>query len=181
MRNKDISLFLSLLVFFFILFFSPFDEGVRKGLAILSLAAILWITEAIPLSITALLIPVLGVLTGVVDVKTALSYFAHPLIFLFFGGFVLAITLSKYEIDKFIAHKIVSVARGKFLLSVFLLMLATSLISMWISNTSTTAMMLPLALGILATLKGETSERLYTFVLLGIAYSASIGGIGTLV
>lgn len=181
MRNKDISLILGLLVFFFILFFSPFDEGVRKGLAILSLAAILWITEAIPLSITALLIPVLGVLTGVFDVKTALSYFAHPLIFLFFGGFVLATALSKYEIDKFIAHKIVSVARGKFLLSVFLLMLATSLISMWISNTSTTAMMLPLALGILATLKGETSERLYTFVLLGIAYSASIGGIGTLV
>ena len=112
---------------------------------------------------------------------TAFSYFAHPLIFLFFGGFVLAIALSKHEVDKFVAHKIVSLSGNRFLVAVFLLMLATSLISMWISNTSTTAMMMPLALGILATLRENADESVYTFTLLGIAYAASVGGIGTLV
>ena len=181
MALKNIFLILGLISFLYFLFLSPFDEGVRKGLSILSLAAILWITEAIPLSITALLIPVLGVLLGVFDVKTGLSYFAHPLIFLFFGGFVLATALSKYEIDRYIAYRIVSTARGNFLVSVFFLMLATSLISMWISNTSTTAMMLPLALGILSTAGRDIPRKVYTFTLLGIAYSASVGGIGTLV
>ena len=181
MVSKNIFLILGLISFLYFLLLSPFDEGVRKGLSILSLAAILWITEAIPLSITALLIPVLGVLLGVFDVKTGLSYFAHPLIFLFFGGFVLATALSKYEIDRYIAYRIVSTARGNFLVSVFFLMLATSLISMWISNTSTTAMMLPLALGILSTAGRDIPRKVYTFTLLGIAYSASVGGIGTLV
>lgn len=179
--NKNFFILLSALVFLGILLFSPFDEEVRKGFAILSVAAILWITEAIPLSVTALLIPTLGVYLGVFDVKTAFSYFAHPLIFLFFGGFVLAIALSKHEVDKFVAHKIVSLSGNRFLVAVFLLMLATSLISMWISNTSTTAMMMPLALGILATLRENADERVYTFTLLGIAYAASVGGIGTLV
>ncbi|GAB6064997.1 DASS family sodium-coupled anion symporter [Aquifex pyrophilus] len=181
MGFKNASLLLGIFLFLYFLFLSPFDEGVRKGLSILSLAAVLWITEAIPLSVTALLIPILGVLLGVFDVKTGLSYFAHPLIFLFFGGFVLATALSKYEIDRYIAHRIVSTARGSFIVSVFFLMLATSLISMWISNTSTTAMMLPLALGILSTAGREIPERVYTFTLLGVAYAASVGGIGTLV
>ncbi|AAC06409.1 DASS family sodium-coupled anion symporter [Aquifex aeolicus] len=179
--NKNVFLVLAILVFFGVLITSPFEGNVNKGIAILLLAAILWITEALPLPVTALLIPVSGVLLGVFDVKTALSYFAHPLIFLFFGGFVLAVALSKYQIDEYIAHKIVSVAQGKFLPSVFLLMLATSLISMWISNTSTTAMMLPLALGILAGVRETEREKVFPFVLLGIAYSASVGGIGTLV
>ncbi len=179
--NKNIFVILATLVFLGILFFAPFEEGVRKGFAILSVAAILWITEAIPLSVTALLIPILGVYLGVFDVKTAFSYFAHPLIFLFFGGFVLAIALSKHEVNKFVAYKIVSLSGNRFLVSVFLLMLATSLVSMWISNTSTTAMMMPLALGILGTLQGKVDEKVYTFTLLGIAYAASVGGIGTLV
>ena len=178
---KNIFLILAFLVFFGVLITSPFEGDVNKGIAILLLAAILWISEAIPLPVTALLIPVSGVLLGVFDVKGALSYFAHPLIFLFFGGFVLARALSKYQIDEYIAYKIVSLAKGKFLPSVFLLMLATSLISMWISNTSTTAMMLPLALGVLAGVKEGEREKVMPFVLLGIAYSASVGGIGTLV
>ena len=181
MSIKNIYVLIAFVVFFLILFFSPFDEGVRKGISILTLAAILWITEAIPLSVTALLIPVMGVYLGIFDVKKALSYFAHPLIFLFFGGFVLASALSKYEVDRYIAYKIVSISKQRFIVSAFLLMLATSLISMWISNTSTTAMMMPLALGILSALGGEKDKKIYTFLLLGVAYSASVGGIGTLV
>ncbi len=179
--NKNTFVIIAAFVFLGILLFAPFEEGVRKGFAVLSVAAILWITEALPLSVTALLIPVLGVYLGVFDVKTAFSYFAHPLIFLFFGGFVLAIALSKHEVDKFVAYKIVSLSGNRFLVSVFFLMLATSLVSMWISNTSATAMMMPLALGILATLRSQADKKVYTFTLLGVAYAASVGGIGTLV
>ncbi len=180
MRNTIIILF-TILLFLGILFFFPFEEEIRKGFAILAIVAILWITEAIPLSVTAILIPLLGVYMGIFDVKTAFSHFAHPLIFLFFGGFVLAIALSKHGVDKFVAFKIISLSGDRFIVAVLLIMLTTSLLSMWISNTSTTAMMIPLALGILGATQGKLDEKVYTFTLLGIAYAASVGGIGTLV
>ena len=180
MRNTIIVVF-AIFVFLGILFFAPFEDGINKGFAVLAITTILWITEAIPLSITSLLIPILGIYLGIFDVKTAFSHFAHPLIFLFFGGFVLAIALSKHSVDKFVASKIISLSGNRFIVSVLLLMLTSSLLSMWVSNTSTTAMMIPLALGILGTLQEKKDEKLYTFTLLGIAYAASIGGIGTLV
>ena len=152
---------------------------IRKGLAVLTFAAVLWITEALPLAVTSLSIPVLAVLLGILDVKAAFSSFAHPIIFLFFGGFALATALTKYGLDKFLAFKIVSVSKGSLFGTTILLFAATAFISMWISNTSTTAMMLPLALGIAGTVSADS--RLKTFLLLGIAYSASVGGIGTLV
>ncbi len=158
---------------------SNLDLSVKKGLILLEFGALFWITEALPLPVTSLLIPVLAVFLGAGSVKEAFSSFAHPIIFLFFGGFALATALSKHSLDKFIAFKIVSLSKGSFLLTSFLLFLATALISMWISNTSTTAMILPLALGLI----GATSqdERVKHFILLGVAYSASVGGIGTLV
>jgi len=158
---------------------SGLAEPVKKGLILLEFGAVFWITEALPLSITSLLIPVLGVLLGVGSVKEAFSSFAHPIIFLFFGGFALATALSKYSLDRLIAFKIVSLSRGSFLLTSLLLFVATAFVSMWISNTSTTAMMLPLALGLLGAAAADW--RVKHFVLLGIAYSASVGGIGTLV
>ncbi len=170
-----ITLFLSLIAFFLI----PADESVRKGITILVLTAGLWITEALPLPVTSLFIPVSAVFFGILDVKSAFSSFAHPIIFLFFGGFVLATALMKYKLDRFLAFKIVSLSQGSLLWSSILLFAATAFVSMWISNTSTTAMMLPLALGIAGT--ANANEKLRAFLLLGVAYSASIGGIGTLV
>ncbi len=181
MKRKNFFLLLSLLLFLLTYFLFPAEADVRKGMAILVLVASLWLTEALPLSVTALLVPLLAVFTGILDVKKAFSSFSHPLIFLFFGGFVLATALSKYGIDRFVAYRIVSLSRGNFLLSSFLVMLATALISMWISNTSTTAMMLPLVLGMLSGLPEERKGRVLPFLLLGVAYSASVGGIGTLV
>ena len=168
--------FLGLLL---ILFFFPAEGEIRKGLAILFFAAILWITEAIPLAVTSLSIPVLATLLGILDVKSAFSSFAHPIIFLFFGGFALASALTKYQLDKFLAYKIVSVSKGSLFWTSFFIFLATAFVSMWISNTSTTAMMLPLVLGIIGAVSAD--KRLKTFLLLGIAYSASVGGIGTVV
>ena len=113
--------------------------------------------------------------------KQALVAFADPTIFLFFGGFSLATALHIQKLDKMIANKIMALARGNLFIAIIYLFLITAFLSMWMSNTATAAMMLPLAMGILSQLDREKEHNTYVFVLLGIAYSASIGGMGTLV
>ena len=156
---------------------------VRIGLGIFLGIALLWMTEALPLAATALLVPLLAGLSGVSDVKTALGGFADPLIFLFLGGFALAAAMAYQGVDRWIAQSLVKVGRGRFLPVAFLLFGATAFLSMWMSNTATTVMMIPLALGILGRMKGGGAENSNNaiFLLLGLAYSASIGGIGMLV
>lgn len=162
------------------LFFSDLDTDIKKGLAIFSIAAILWMTETIHLTATALLIPVLSIFLGVFQVNQALSSFAHPIIFIFLGGFALATALRINQLDQVIAHRILLYSKGHVILAVSMLFGMTALLSMWVSNTAVTALMLPLALGIIHSLQlkqGSTS----VFVLLGIAYSASVGGMGSLI
>ncbi|EJF45188.1 transporter, DASS family [Capnocytophaga ochracea str. Holt 25] len=159
----------------------PYEEPTNKGLALLAFVAILWLTEAIHITVTALLVPVLAILLGLESTKSALQAFANPTIFLFFGGFAIATALSVQKLDKYIAHKVIAIARGNFLLAVFFLFLATALLSMGISNTATAAMIIPLAIGLLKNIDYESNKGTYAFVILGIAYSASIGGMGTLV
>ena len=160
-----------------LVFLLDLDLSLKKGLFILLLASSLWITNLIPLPATALLIPVLSVTLGVLKVKGALVSFSHPVIFLFLSGFVLAGLLSKYNIDLLIAKRLIALGRGNLYLSAFFVSLATSLLSMWISNTSTTALMLPIVLGLL---KGK-GQKLREYLLLLTAYSSSIGGMATLV
>lgn len=160
----------------------PYDVEARKGLALLTLIAILWLTEALHITITALLVPILAVIIGFKDVTTAkaLSTFADPVIFLFFGGFALATALHAQKLDQKIALSLVSAARGRMGIATLYIFLATAGLSMWISNTATAAMMLPLALGLISQM--STDKRgTKTFIMLGIAYSASVGGLGTLV
>ncbi|PID64271.1 MAG: hypothetical protein CR963_01020, partial [Gammaproteobacteria bacterium] len=158
---------------------------VKIGIGIFACIAFLWLTEALPLSATALFVPILAILTGVFDVKAALSAFAHPLIFIFFGGFALASAMAYQGVDRWIANRVVTAGRGSVLISASLLFGATAFLSMWMSNTATTAMMIPLVLGILAqasTGEDEQAEhRTAIFLLLGVAYSASVGGIGTII
>ncbi|PKG58268.1 Anion transporter [Shewanella sp. Choline-02u-19] len=161
--------------------FLPFEQGVNTGLALLTFAAILWLTEAIHISITAIMIPILAVLFGVFETKAAMSHFANPIIYLFFGGFVLAAALNHQGIDKLIAQKVLTASKGRLSVACVMLFGITAGLSMWISNTATTAMMLPLALGILHQIDIKKHRSTYLFLLLGIAYSANIGGIGTLV
>lgn len=170
-----------ILLLFLLHSFLPFEPGVNTGLSILVFAAVLWLTEAIHLSITAILIPVLAVFFGVFETKAAMSNFANPIIYLFFGGFVLAAALHHQKIDTLIAQKVLLASKGKLSIACMMLFGVTALLSMWISNTATAAMMLPLALGILQQLDRESQHNTYVFMLLGIAYSANIGGIGTLV
>ncbi len=174
-------LFADILLFTLLYLFLPFEESINTGIAILVFAAVLWLTEAIHISVTAILIPILGVMFGVFETKTAMSNFANPIIYLFFGGFVLAAALNHQGIDKRIAHKVVTASNGKLSIACIMLFAITALLSMWISNTATAAMMLPLALGILHQLDIKEHRNTYLFILLGIAYSANIGGIGTLV
>ncbi|EFL78419.1 di- and tricarboxylate transporter [Actinobacillus pleuropneumoniae serovar 6 str. Femo] len=180
MRNGII--FLADVVLFFILLSTlPFAPEANKGLALLVFVAILWLTEALHVTVTALLIPILSVALGLVKSKEALVAFADPTIFLFFGGFALATALHIQKLDRLIANKIMALSRGKLSVAVLYLFLVTAFLSMWMSNTATAAMMLPLAMGILSKLDPKEDHNTYVFVLLGIAYSASIGGMGTLV
>ncbi|MGL5842468.1 MAG: SLC13 family permease [Aeromonas hydrophila] len=159
----------------------PFDTMVNNGLGILVFIAVLWLSEALHVTITALLVPLLATVLGVFDLRQALTDFANPILFLFFGGFALAAALAKQGLDTLIASKLMLLAKGHLGWSVILQFTITAILSMWISNTATTAMMLPLALGMLARSNHETTRATFVFVLLGVAYSANIGGIGTVV
>ena len=190
--GKAIIILVAFGLFFTIRYYLPLgdlEEGldadrIRTGLAILTLAATLWLTEALPLALTALLIPVMASLSRALDVPGSFSGFSHPLIFLFLGGFGLAAALSRQGIDRWIALRILALGRGNFHMTAIAMFLVSAVLSMWISNTATVALLLPVALGILRSLSSEISEqqsqRAAVFLLLGIAYSASIGGIGTL-
>ncbi|KLV07181.1 Anion transporter [Photobacterium aquae] len=159
----------------------PFEHDIVVGISILTFIAVLWLTEALHVSITAILVPLLAIGFGIFKTPQALSNFANPIIFLFLGGFALAAALHKQELDKAIADKVLLVAKGKMSVAVFMLFGVTAALSMWISNTATTAMMLPLVLGILNKVNAKSERSTYVFVLLGIAYCASIGGIATVV
>lgn len=179
--RNGIILLLDVILFFILLNTLPFEPAATKGLALLAFVAVLWLTEALHVTITALLIPILAIGLGLVSSKEALAAFADPTIFLFFGGFALATALHIQQLDRLIANKIMALARGNLAVAVIYLFSVTAFLSMWMSNTATAAMMLPLAMGILSKLDKNTHHNTYVFVLLGIAYSASIGGMGTLV
>ncbi|MGO2996436.1 MAG: SLC13 family permease [Moraxellaceae bacterium] len=161
----------------------PFEVSANKGLTLLFFIGVLWLTEAIHVTITAILVVVVGTLVGIPDfnAEVGLQSFASPIIYLFFGGFALAAALHVQKLDRKIALKILSLSGGKLSTAVLLIFGVTAFLSMWISNTATTAMMLPLALGILTQVDSKEDRGTFVFVLLGIAYSASLGGLGTIV
>ena len=161
------------------------NSSISYMLATTLLMGIWWITEAVPLSITALIpvvfYPIFGIMNGK-EVSTA--YFNH-IIFLFIGGFIVSLAMEKWNLHKRIALKIllsVGISPSKILLG---FMLTTAFLSMWISNTATAMMMVPIALSVIDSLKGILNEKSFkkysTALLLGIAYSASVGGIATLI
>ena len=106
---------------------------------------------------------------------------SYYVLYLFLGGFTLAAALAHQGLDTLLAQRILRLARGRLGWGALLLFLITACLSMWISNTATTAMMMPLAMGLAHRLDPEQDRPTLVFLLLGVAYSASIGGIGTLV
>ncbi|RME19304.1 MAG: SLC13/DASS family transporter, partial [Deltaproteobacteria bacterium] len=156
-------------------------SGARTA-AVALLMVIWWITEAIPIPATSLIPLVAFPWLGIMETKkVALNYGDHN-IFLFLGGFLIALSMEKCGLHKRMAlHTVRIFGRSRRGL-VLGFMSATALLSMWVSNTATTVMMLPIALAVLGRLDtGENSDELAVALLLGIAYAASIGGMGTLI
>jgi len=139
-----------------------------------------WIFEPIPLAMTALFGAAMSVIIGVTSVKSAMAPFAHPLIFLFFGGYIIARSMAVHELDKRIALGILTqpFVAGKPMRTVISLLCICAFLSMWISNTATTAMLLPISLGVLGALLPKDPKGKGT-ALLAVAYSSSIGGTAT--
>lgn len=160
----------------------PGDDMLRRGLALFALVGSLWMTQALPLAVTALAVPVLAVLCGLLAPRAALAPFAHPVIFLFLGGFALAAALRQQGLDRALVAVVLRVAGGSRLAAVLMLCGLTAVLSMWMSNTATVALMLPLAMGLLER-EGDDAfgPREQAFVLLALAYSASIGGMATVI
>ena len=176
------------LAFLFFVIFCDIEPGkpqITYTLAIAILMAAWWITEIIPLAITSLLPVVLFPLFGIMDGKDVSATYFNHVIFLFIGGFLVALAMQKWDLHKRIALKILmitGVSPGRILMG---FMLATAFLSMWISNTATTMMMIPILISIIQKLEesiGKEDTSKYSIgLLLGVAYSASIGGIATLV
>ena len=147
--------------------------------AVAVLMATWWITEAVPIPATALLPLILFPVLDIASIGEATSPYANPVIYLFLGGFLIAQALESCGLHKRLALSVLSVAGTRPANLIFGFMAATAFISMWVSNTATVVMMLPMATSIIAFAGGNRTFNLA--LLLGIAYAASIGGLGTLI
>ena len=190
LSKKKIGLFLGPILFILIKFFfhpEGLDDSANAILASTVWVAIWWITEAIPISATALLPIVLFPLTGGLSLSSTTASYGHKYIFLFLGGFILAIAIEKWNLHKRIALNIIKIVGTNVNRIILGFMVATALLSMWISNTATAVMILPVGMAIIAQLKDnpktKEDENLIfgKALMLAIAYSASIGGMATLI
>jgi sodium-dependent dicarboxylate transporter 2/3/5 len=172
-----------------LLFFHP--EGLSKAanavLATTSWVAVWWILEVVPIAVTALLPIILFPITGAMKLGETTASFGHKYVFLYIGGFILAIAIEKWNLHKRIALNIINIIGTSVSRIILGFMIATAFLSMWISNTATTVMMLPIGLAIISQLKDnpdtiEDENRIFgKALMLSIAYSASIGGVATLI
>ncbi len=148
--------------------------------------ALWWMTEAVPLPVTSFIPLVICPLSGIQAIKPVASSYSHPLIFLFMGGFILSIAIEKCGLHLRIARAVIASVGSNARLQVGSIMLVTAFLSMWISNTATAVMMLPIALSIASLLNDSQrnksqSSKFTSILLLSVAYSASIGGLATII
>ncbi|RAL22711.1 SLC13 family permease [Thermoflavimicrobium daqui] len=193
--RQKVGLILGPLLFLLILIFGNFPGMGYEAKAVLASTvwiATWWVTEAIPIPATSLLPIILFPITKVTEVKDVTADYGDTTIFLFMGGFIVALAMEKWNLHKRIALTIISWIGTKADRIVLGTMAATGFLSMWISNTATAMMMVPIGLAIIyqfsAVLKDhpdvDTSQGNFPFgnsMMLGIAYAASIGGLGTLI
>ncbi|MCK0164589.1 DASS family sodium-coupled anion symporter [Marinobacter sp. S6332] len=155
-----------------------------SALGLMLLMATWWSTEAIPIPATALLPIVLVPGLGLGSVSQATSPYAHPIIFLFLGGFTLGLAMQRWDLHRRIALMTLKAVGNQPKRQIAGFMLATAFLSMWVSNTATAIMMLPIGLSVISMMgngQSENVQRYATALLLGIAYAASVGGIATLI
>ncbi len=154
-------------------------EPIAGALAVTAFAAVLWISEALPLAVTALLIPVGMAVIGVFEESNAFTSFANPVVFLVLGGYAIGSAVSANGLDHWIAQSVLKHAGTSSLNVAAALMVTSALLSMFMSNTATMALLLPVALGMIKNQEKDTN--LSRLLPLSIAYGASIGGVATLV
>lgn len=171
---------------FFLLLLLPTPEAMSPAAqhlaAVTVLMATWWISETLPIAATALLPIVLFALFDIMPLAQTTAAYANPMVYLFLGGFLIAMAMQRWSLHRRIAlHTIVLVGTSprRIILG---FMLATAVLSMWISNTATAMMMLPIGLAVIAQREGTGQENDFaTALMLGIAYAASIGGVATLI
>ena len=171
-----------------ILLFVDLDRSNHQVTVMTSIAvlmSILWITEAIPLAATSLIPLILFPIFGILNTSEIAGSYINSIIFLFIGGFMIALAMERWGLHKRIALKIITVVGGSPNSIIFGFMIAACFLSMWVSNTATILMMLPIALAIISRMENQFGkEETHNFtlaLLLGVAYSCTIGGLGTLV
>ncbi|MCF6359502.1 MAG: DASS family sodium-coupled anion symporter [Cyclobacteriaceae bacterium] len=186
---KLIGLFLGPILFGIGLFFQHseyLNPTAWQVLAVASWMVIWWITEAAPMAVTALLPIILFPALGVFTLKVATAPYASPIIFLFMGGFLLALGLEEHGLHKRIALRLIKLTGTSANGIILGFMMATAFLSMWISNTATTIMMLPIAISVIQLVKHDSlNEKGFNnfalALMLGIAYSANVGGLATII
>lgn len=162
------------------------SAGAWQVAALTALMAAWWVTEAVPIPVTALLPVALLPLLGVMDIADAAAPYANPLIFLFLGGFMIAAALQRWNLHRRIALHILGLTGHGLDRLVAGFMTATAALSMWVSNTATAALMLPIGVSVLVLLEEqevapEHGRNFARALLLGIAFGANIGGMATLI
>jgi solute carrier family 13 (sodium-dependent dicarboxylate transporter), member 2/3/5 len=155
-------------------------HATRATLALMLWMAVWWMTEAIAIEATALLPLAAFPLLDIATLEKTAAPYAADVVFLFLGGFVLAAAIQRWELDRRIAWSVLRVAGASHRRLIGGVMAATAFMSMWVSNTATAAMMLPIALALIAATDAPDNEFAIP-LLLAVAYAASIGGVGTLI
>lgn len=177
-------------VLFLLVYNSPFQLMGPEADKVLSVAlwmVVWWITEAVSISVTALIPLVLFPMLGIMDMKAVSKNYGSPIVFLFFGGFVMALALEKVGLHRRIALNIVKMTGTSPNKMILGLMIATAFLSMWISNTATTVVMLPIGLSMVDMLKEQHQAHTKGYknfalsTMLAIAYAANVGGISTII
>ena len=182
MKWKSIFALLGFIGFFFTLYISGGNSTFWNAVALGGLMVFLWILEIIPIYLTALLPLVLAIPLGILKPVDLASAYGNSNVYLFLGGFILALGLEKWRVHEQIAHGILTLvgdSKPRILLG---FIFSTGLISMWISNTATALMMLPMAMAIIHALPvAHQKSKFSLYLVLSIAYASSIGGMATLV
>ena len=190
MNNKLIFTILGPLIFMLSLLFDAPNEMSINGyrlLAVTAWMAVWWIAEVVPIAVTALIPIIIFPASDILSIQETGANYGHKYIFLFIGGFIIANAIQKWNLHRRIALNIILKLGGSTANIILGFMLATAFLSMWISNTATTVMMLPIALSVITQLNDhpdtlENENKIFgKALMLGVAYSASAGGIATLI
>ena len=190
MNFKKTGFFLGPILFVLTRHFISFDGLSDEGNAVLASTlwiAIWWITEAIPIAATSLMPIILFPLSGGLSLSETTSSFGHRFVFLYLGGFILALSIEKWNLHKRIALNIIKIIGTDIKKIILGFMVSTAFLSMWISNTATSVMMLPIGIAIIKQIKDlkntpENENLIFgKSLMLSIAFSASIGGVATLI